>query len=320
MLIKSKIEELDEWLFIEEIPDQYVADKPLVESRMEINKSPIQMTSYQLSTSGLFILYTQMSFDRPLRILTEIEGEVITSQFIFIKKEDSKLPFGLSRHNIRYIPSVKTVHEVKEKIEYSYFIAVISKDYYLNLIKRDSLLHKQFVLDIEKGEYTSFSEEDLMATFEMQHTINELIGSHKTGEIRRLHTESRIVELLMYQFEQYNDKENESNPTLNEGDIQRLEMARQILEQRIANPPTQKELSQEVMMSESKLRKNFKEYFAVTIHDYLTRVRMEKARLYLIEEKKSVYEVALLTGYGHQNNFSSAFKKYYGISPGEMRV
>jgi AraC-like DNA-binding protein len=278
--------ELDEWLFIEEIPDQYVADKPLVENRLEINKSPIKMTNYQLSTSGLFILHTQMSFDRPLHILIEIEGEAITSQFIFIRTADSKMPFGLSRHNIRYIPSVKTVHEVKEKVDYSYFIAVISKDYYLNLIKRDSLLHQQFVLEIEKGEYTSFSEEDLMATFEMHHTINELVSSQKTGEIRRLHTESRIVELLMYQFEQYNDRDKEVNSTFNEDDIQRLEMARQILEQRIANPPTQKELSIEVMMSESKLRKDFKEYFAVTIHDYLTRIRMEKARIYLLEDKK----------------------------------
>lgn len=320
MLIKSKIEELDEWLFIEEIPDGYVPDKPLVENRLTINRSPIQMTSYQLSTSGLFILYTEMSFEQPVHILTEIDGEAITSQFIFIKKEDSKVPFAMSRHNIRYIPSVKTVHEVKEKIEYSYFIAVISKEYYLNLIKRDSLLHKQFVLDIERGEYTSFSEEDLMATYEMQQTINELIESKKRGEIRRLHTESRIVELLMYQFEQYNERDNEAVPVLNGDDVKRLEMARQILENRVANPPTQKELAQEVMMSESKLRKDFKEYFAVTIHDYLTRVRMEKARLYLIEEKRPIYEVALLTGYGHQNNFSSAFKRYFGISPGEMKT
>lgn len=59
---------------------------------------------------------------------------------------------------------------------------------------------------IEKGHYTSFTEEDQIATYEMQQTIRELVDSKKTGEIRRLHTESRIVELLMYQFEQYNEK------------------------------------------------------------------------------------------------------------------
>ncbi|TDS07455.1 helix-turn-helix transcriptional regulator [Sphingobacterium paludis] len=319
MLVKGKIVELDEWLFIEEIPDYYVPDKPLVESRLIIKREPVHMTNFQLSTSGLFVLHTQMFFDRPVHIHTEIEGEAITSQFIFYKTIDSKKPYGMSRHNIRYIPSVQTTHEVKEGVEYSYFIAVISKEYYLNLIKRDSLLHKHFVDDIEKGRYASFSEEDLMATYEMQHTISELVASKKTGEIRRLHTESRVVELLMYQFEQYNDRTQQSAPLFNDDDITRLELARQILEQRLANPPTQKELATEVLMSESKLRKDFKEYFSVTIHDYLTRLRMEKARSYLLEDRMSVYEVALLTGFGHQNNFSSAFKKYYGISPGELK-
>lgn len=261
-----------------------------------------------------------MFFDEPVHIHTEVEGEAITSQFIFYKAADSKLPYGMSRHNIRYIPSVKSVHEVREGIEYNYFIVVISKEYYLSLIKRDSLLHRHFVEEIEKGEYASFSEEDLMATYEMQHTISELIESKKTGEIRRLHTESRVVELLMYQFEQYNDKLQNNESLFNDDDVERLELARQILEQRITNPPTQKELAAEVLMSESKLRKDFKEYFSITIHDYLTRVRMERARMYLLEDKLSVYEVALLTGFGHQNNFSSAFKKYYGISPGELKV
>ncbi|NGM62216.1 helix-turn-helix transcriptional regulator [Sphingobacterium sp. SGG-5] len=320
MLIKSKIVELDDWLFIEQIPDHYMPDKPLIESRIEINRDPIQMSNFQLSTSGLFILHTKMSFAHPVHIHTEVEGEAITSQFIFYKTADSKLPYGMSRHNIRYIPSVKSIHEVQAGIEYNYFIAVISKDYYLNLIKRDSLLHRHFVEEIEKGKYVSFSKEDLMATYEMQHTISELIQSKKTGEFRRLHTESRIVELLMYQFEQYNEKLQNTTSSFNEDDIERLELARQILEQRIANPPTQRELATEVLMSESKLRKDFKEYFSVTIHDYLTRVRMERARTYLLEDKLSVYEVALLTGFGHQNNFSSAFKKYYGISPGELKM
>jgi len=88
----------------------------------------------------------------------------------------------------------------------------------------------------------------------------------------------------------------------------------------MANPPNQKDLAQEVFMSESKLRKDFKEYFSVTLHDYLIRIRMEKARILLLEEKISVYGVAIHIGYGHQNNFSSAFKKYYGISPVELKT
>ena len=320
MLIKCKIVELDEWLFVEEVPDNYNPERHLEENRSVQEDEGMLMETFRLSTSGLFILHTKMLFQSSMHIHIEIEGEAITSQFVFFKALDSKLPYGMSRHNIRYIPSVKTTHEIKKGVEYIYFIAVISKEYYLNLIKRDSLLHEHFMHEIEKGQYVSFAEEDLMATYEMQHTISELTESKKTGEIRRLHTESRVVELLMYQFEQYNEKSAEQETLFGEEDIERLELARQILEQRLANPPTQKELAAEVLMSESKLRKDFKEYFSVTVHEYLTRIRMEKARVLLLEEKISVYEVAIRTGYGHQNNFSSAFKKYYGISPVELKT
>jgi len=318
MLVKSKIAEFDEWLFIEEIPDQYSPDRPLVEQHTEICKSPIKMVNFQLSTSGLFLLHSRMSFDQAVHIQIEIEGEAITSQFISFKTKTNKMPYGISRHNIRYFPSFSATHALLVDVEYTYFIAVISKEYYLNLIKRDSHLHRHFVQEIEGGKHSSFAAQELMTTFEMQYIIKELVECKKTGEIRRLHTESRIVELLMYQFEQYH--EQEEKVLFNSEDVKRLEMARQILEQRLANPPTQKELAVEVMMSESKLRKDFKEYFAVTIHDYLTRIRMENARTLLVENKMSVYEVSLLTGFGHQNNFSSAFKKYFGISPGELKL
>src|SRR5690606_21492326 len=156
----------------------------------------------------------------------------------------SKSPYGMSRHNIRYIPSVKTTHEIKEGVEYIYFIAVISKEYYLNLIKRDSLLHEHFMHEIEKGQYVSFSEEDLIATYEMQHTIAELVYSKKTGEIRRLHTESRVVDLLMYQFEQYTEKSEQNNTLFGDKDIERVKLSRLIVEQRMTNPPHQEVVAQ----------------------------------------------------------------------------
>jgi len=58
-----------------------------------------------------------MRADRPAHIYTEIEGEAITSQFIFFRTPDSKFPYGMSRHNIRYIPTVKNSYEVKAGID-----------------------------------------------------------------------------------------------------------------------------------------------------------------------------------------------------------
>src|SRR5690606_8360941 len=115
-------------------------------------------------------------------------------------------------------------------IDYHFFIAVLSKEYYLSLIKRDSLLHQEFIRELNEGNQASYVKEDYMATFEMQQTIAELVECKKMGEIRRLHTESHILELLMYQFEQYFQEQNRSEFAFTEEDIVRLEKARLILE------------------------------------------------------------------------------------------
>src|SRR5690606_22161332 len=110
--------------------------------------------------------------------------------------------FNKSRHNIRYIPSSNQNYEIVAGLEYSYFLIVLSKEYYFQLIDRHSMLHEDFVNDIEKGTYTSFSSEDYAVTTEMKRVIKDLTESNKTGELKKLHTESRVLELLMFQMEQ----------------------------------------------------------------------------------------------------------------------
>ncbi len=262
-----------------------------------------------------------MKCDQPVQIYTEIEGETDTSQFIFYKIPAVKKLniFGRSRHNIRYIPSAVHEYEMKTGVEYAYFLMVLSKDYYFKLINRHSSLHDEFVQEIEKGGYTSFAPKDLMVTPEMMKVITELKDANKTGELRRLHTEAKIMELLIYQLEQLNAQDAAQARSLRTEDIAKLEQARAILEEQFIDPPSQKELSLLVAMNESKLRREFKEYFATTIHDYVVRLRMEYARKLLLEQKRTIHETAELTGFNHQNNFSSAFKKYFGIPPSDIR-
>ena len=137
MIVKSKILELNKWLFVEEVIDEYIKENPLIENRSKINVGSIEMENFQLSTSGLFILQSRMNFAKPVHFQTEIEGEAVTSQFIFYRPLNASRKQERSRHNIRYIPSFNSVQEVREGFEYTYFIAVLSKSYYLNLIKRN---------------------------------------------------------------------------------------------------------------------------------------------------------------------------------------
>ena len=58
----------------------------------------------------------------------------------------------------------------------------------------------------------------------------------------------------------------------------------------------------------------FKHRYGVGIKEYLTRVRMENARLFLAEGN-SVHVTATMCGYSDAFAFSKAYKNYYGAAP-----
>ncbi|HEY0177762.1 MAG TPA: AraC family transcriptional regulator [Pedobacter sp.] len=324
MLIKAKIENHSEWLFLEEIPDKYMADHRISEKQVTIKNAPIGMNNYQISTNGLFLLYSEMRFDEQVRILTEVEGEAIACQFIFSKQGPSKKKvqkmFGQSRHNIRYIPSSKDAYEIKPNVDYIYFLAVLSKDYYLHLVDVASPLHEGFVREMEKGIYTSFAESDLSVTPEMRRSIDEIRACKQDGALKRLFTDARMLELIMYQLEQFSQSMDDEQDILRDEDITKLEAAREILQEQYRQPPTQKQLSKLILLNEFKLRSGFKKYFGSTIYDYITRLRMEEARKLIVKEKKNMYEVGMLVGFKHQASFTKSFKKYYGITPSDVKA
>jgi two-component system response regulator YesN len=78
-------------------------------------------------------------------------------------------------------------------------------------------------------------------------------------------------------------------------------------------------LSEQFHYSPNYLNFIFKKETGMTVYDYLTRCRMEKAKQLLADGEKKVYEVAEAVGYTHTAYFSNLFKKHTGQSPKEFR-
>jgi two-component system, response regulator YesN len=68
------------------------------------------------------------------------------------------------------------------------------------------------------------------------------------------------------------------------------------------------------------LSKLFKDRFKITFIDYLTTLRIEKAKEYLLHPGLSLKEIAFDVGYKDPNYFSRVFKKETGWSPSEFRM
>ncbi|AIQ28280.1 AraC family transcriptional regulator [Paenibacillus sp. FSL P4-0081] len=78
------------------------------------------------------------------------------------------------------------------------------------------------------------------------------------------------------------------------------------------------DLSDKVYISRNHLSIIFKNITGETFNNYLTRVRIEKARELLMERKMLVYEVAERVGYKNIPYFSTLFKKITGMNPTEL--
>lgn len=102
--------------------------------------------------------------------------------------------------------------------------------------------------------------------------------------------------------------------------IAQIYHARDILHQRLNNPPSMMELAQLADLSSRKLQRGFRELFGTTVFGYLHHHRMEQAQILLRYRDMQVSEVAHAVGYSHLGHFTEAFKRKFGITPKQCQL
>jgi len=78
-------------------------------------------------------------------------------------------------------------------------------------------------------------------------------------------------------------------------------------------------VAEKINLNPSYLSRIFKQATGENFTSFLTKVRIEKAKLYLGSKKLKVYEVAEKVGYQNYTYFSRIFKKIVGVSPEEYK-
>jgi len=80
-----------------------------------------------------------------------------------------------------------------------------------------------------------------------------------------------------------------------------------------------KDVAKNAFISSSYLSVIIKKETGKTFIEYLTDIRMEQARILLIETNKKSYEIAEECGFSNPTYFSTVFKGVYGVSPSVFR-
>ena len=79
------------------------------------------------------------------------------------------------------------------------------------------------------------------------------------------------------------------------------------------------DISGELLVNQTYLRKMFKEEMNMTLQEYMTSFRMQEAKRLILETDEKLVEVAENVGYSDVSYFSNCFKKFYGVSPRSMK-
>ncbi len=82
---------------------------------------------------------------------------------------------------------------------------------------------------------------------------------------------------------------------------------------------TIQEIASKVYLTSTYICMIFKEETGETINEYLTKVRMEKAKEMLKDSRNKLYDICYSVGYTDPSYFSKLFKKYTGLTPSNYR-
>ncbi len=108
--------------------------------------------------------------------------------------------------------------------------------------------------------------------------------------------------------------------TRNTKHYQRLKRAMDFIDMHCAKPLTVEQVAQEVYLSPSRLSHIIKDELGMTLIDYLSKRRIEKAKALLSNEEVPIAQIAQEVGFPDQSYFTKVFKKIEGCTPRAYRI
>lgn len=134
------------------------------------------------------------------------------------------------------------------------------------------------------------------------------------SRLSRLDLHIHTLSLLNEQFSLLAPQHGAAASPFSPAEIERIEQARQTMEERLDKPLTLDYLATIVGINKNKLKDGMIYLYNATPTELLLELRMTKA-LTLLETGLQVSQVAWRVGYKYANNFTVAFTRYYGKSP-----
>lgn len=135
------------------------------------------------------------------------------------------------------------------------------------------------------------------------------------GALRAMALTARANDLLIEFLTALANAAHPRLPPLTRSLSEQIHAAAAHLQRHLEIPPALPDLARHFGLSESTLKRGFRQVFDTTVFGYLRARRMERARALLESGEATVLEAAALVGYSNPSNFAAAFRQHFGLNP-----
>ena len=187
-----------------------------------------------------------------------------------------------------------------------------------DLLHRNGIPECPLLQSVEANEGPQVWHEKRPLNAGLHYVATSMLQSPYQHGFRILHSEAKALELLCQVLAPNGIDGDRSVVTTTV--VRQIDAVRRILGTQYAPIPHTCELARRIGMSESKLKRAFKEHFGTTIFEYGLECRMRHALELLRADSMSICQVAECVGYQHQTSFTAAFRDHFGFLPSEARA
>ncbi len=257
----------------------------------------------------------QLGFEAELETVEmhfSLKGQTaaITDQF------QQAIGFQAHQHNILYANKLKgTMHWNSH--EFKLCEINLHPGFFKKFLPQTGLLFEHFRRSMEEGRSGILSPRHPLIQANMYPLIEDIMHCDRQGAFKRMFLEAKVIELLMLQLEQLSDVPLTTS-SLKKNDLEKVYAVRELIIANPDKPATLVNLALGVGTNEYTLKKGFKELFGTTVFGFWNDLKLEQARLMLLDSGMNVGEVSDKTGYKNARHFSTAFKKKFGVLPSQL--
>lgn len=284
------------------------------------DKNVAQGSSEEISLQdGIHILKLQNDSLEIQRFTRDIDLSYI--QFHFCLKGRGKFIFNEGRYALE-VSDENSLLLYNPKLDLPMNLELQPQSWLVSVVMTIRKFHSLFSTEADYIHFLSGENKDTKyytqeaVTPAMAVILSQIMNFNLHPSIKELYMRAKVYELMALYFNQGGDADMENCPFLvDEDNLKRIRQAKEIIIAQMAEPPTLKELSDQIGLPLKKLKEGFKQVYGEPVFSFLFEYKMDYARKMLESGKYNVNEVGHQVGYSTSSHFIAAFKKKYGTTP-----